>query len=493
MKTTKLIGRAASAAVLAGSLAACSDFISGAGGNTNLLPDASAAQLFTGIQVNTFFWNENQISRITAMWLNQAAGTDRQFSLIDQYVYDEEDADGEMSSLYGATGLRDIRIAEAKTDSVGFQTFNAVLKIHEAFLFGEAASIFGDLPYSTALDPANLATLDKQEAVYAAVQTLLSQAITQMVPAAQAAEAGQLSARDLNFGGNQARWRAVAHSLKARFYMHWVEAQAAGGAAATAANTACGGNCLTKALAEAQLGIQTSAGNWRDIRTATATETNLWYQFNSDRSGYISGGKLLIDMLKANSDPRLPLYFTVSSNGTYRGSPPGTIAGDPGQASSQINTTATGYADAGADLPIITCAETYFIVAEAQYRLGNEAAANTALQSGIACHETQLGLATNSIPRPAALTGAALLAEIIRQKYIVLYLNMEAFNDYKRTCLPSLTTVKAGTNIANVHVPGRLYYSQTERLANSNIPAPGTGANGDYNTNDPVHCTAAGA
>ena len=500
--TTKVAGRALCAALLAGSLGACGDFISDVPENTNLVTDASAAQLFTSIQVNTFFTNESQLSRITAMWLNQMAGTDRQFATIDQYTIDEEDADGEMSGLYIGGGLQDIKIARQLTQDQGFTHFNAILKIHEAFLFGMGASIWGDLPYRNAgggVGGTPLATLDPQEQIYADVQTLLDQAITQLSGAANPGETGLLSSRDVNFGGDAAQWRAVAYSLKARLYMHWVEAQAAGRASAT---TACAGNCLTKALAAAQNGISSAGGNWNGVHTSTSTETNIWYQFVNDRSGYISGGALLINFLNARSDPRRELYFTTSG-GTYAGSQPGTGApGDPGTNASQLNTSSGGYADPAAELPIITCAETYFIIAEAQYRLGAEPAARAATRAGVACHLAQLGLASDAAAVDAALgggaafnalTGAALLAEIIRQKYIALFLNMEAYNDYKRTCLPNLTPIKAGTNLQGEPVPDRLFYGQTERQANpENIPTPQEqqSANGGRNENDPASCPA---
>lgn len=41
-----------------------------------------------------------------------------------------------------------------------------------------------------------------------------------------------------------------------------------------------------------------------------------------DRSGYISAGKFLVDLLKSTNDPRLEMYFS-SSNGQVTGAPPG--------------------------------------------------------------------------------------------------------------------------------------------------------------------------
>src|SRR3954451_10807680 len=475
------VGRALGAAVLAASLGACGNFINDVPGNENVVQNASVAQLFTSIQLNTWLLNEGHLSRLSSLWLNQMAGIDRQFSSLDKYVFGEDEVDTEMSALYPGGGLYDLRLARAKADSQSLSATSAVLKVHEAYLFGMAASIWGDLPYSQAGGGAEnpQSPVDAQEAIYASMQTLLDQAIATFGAAASASDAALLSDRDMSFHGNLTAWRQVAYSLKARFYMHWVEAQAAGGAAATAANTACGGNCLTKALAAAQLGINAAGNDWDSLHSTAATEANWWNQFNSERSGYIAGGALIIDSMKARVDPRLDLYFAGPSS---VGSKPGQDNGSP----PPLNISSSGIAAADAPLPLITCAETQFIIAEAQYRLGATAAANTALQAGIACQEARFGL---NIPNPPALAGAALFHEIMIQKYFALFLNMEAWNDYKRTCEPNVAAaVKVGGSLAAKPIPSRVFYGESERQSNPNLSTPGSGNNGLRNRNDPVSC-----
>jgi len=485
--TTKVLGGALGAALLAGTVG-CNDFISGVPDNTNLLTDVTPAQLFTAVQVTTGFWSESQIARFSSMWMNQLAGTDRQFTAYDAYNFGEQDVDAEFATAYGPGGLVDIRKARAAADSQGMHVLDAILKVHEAYLMGMTASIFGDIPYSEALVPGTPAHLDAQAAVYASLQTLLDQAITQLGTAATVGEQGILTAREQNFAGNRTKWTEVANTLKARYYMHWVEAQAAGGAAATAAGTACGGNCIAKALAAANSGISVAGNTWRTVHTGTATETNFWYQFQNDRFGYISGGKVLIDFLKSRSDPRLQIYYTAQTGGTYNGSAPGSSASDPGTGASQLNTGSGGFAAPGARIPIVSCAENFLIIAEAQYRLGATAAAQTALTSGTQCALAQSGSsATAASVLPAVMpTGAALFTEIGMQKYAAEFLNLEAWNDYKRTCVPPLGAAKVGTNIATVPIPGRLYYGLTERQTNPNVPGPD--AQPVRNTNDPVSC-----
>jgi hypothetical protein len=474
-------GRAVCAALLATSLGACSDFINDVPGNENAVQNASVSQLFTSIQLSTWLFNEGHLSRLSSLWTNQMAGIDRQFSSLDKYVFGEDETDEEMSALYPGGGLYDLRLARARADSATLVHTAAVLKVHEAFLFGMAASVWGDLPYSQAGGGAENpeSPVDAQEAVYASVQTLLDEAIATLGTAASGSDQALLGDRDMSFGGNSAAWRRVAFSLKARFYMHWVEAQAAGGASATAANTACAGNCLTKALAAAGNGINTAAGDWLSVHSTAATESNWWFQFNSERSGYVAAGELTVDSLAARGDPRLAIYF----NGPpFVGSRPGE---DNGTAST-LNTNAGGIAASDAGLPLITCAETQFIIAEAQYRSGATAAANTALQAGIACQEGHFGV---DVPAVGALAGAALIHEITLQKYFAGFLNMETWNDYKRNCEPNIAAaVKVGGSLAAKPIPSRMFYGESERQSNSNLSTPGSGNNGLRNRNDPVSC-----
>jgi hypothetical protein len=187
----------------------------------------------------------------------------------------------------------------------------------------------------------------------------------------------------------------------------------------------------------------------------------------------------MVDSLKARVDPRLDIYFAGPSS-------VGSRPGEDNGSATPLNTESGGIAAADAPLPMITCAETQFIIAEAQYRLGATAAANTALQAGIACQESRFGV---NIPNPPALTGAALLHEIMMQKYFALFLNMEAWNDYKRTCEPNVAAaVKVGGLLATDPIPARVFYGESERQSNSNLSTPGSGNNGLRNRNDPVSC-----
>lgn len=500
MSNRKWTGRAFGAALLVGSLGAC-DFIT-AEVDPNQITTPTLPSLYVSTQLSTLLMAEGNLARVAAVWTQQLSGADRQFIEIDSYQVDETTGDNEFNSLYTGGGLIDIRKGIAIADSVGCPQCAALFQIHEAYQVGMAASIWGDIPYSGILVLGEPAALDPQAQVYAAVQALLDEAIASLsvAPTGGAlvfynqlptlyATSGVTGPRD------RAAWIATANTLKARFYLHWVEAQLAGGAAAAQAQTACGGNCLTKAEAAAESGIETHLRDWRAGHSTAATESSLWYQFFDERAGYIVAGQYLVNLLQdttviGTADPRLPLYFSQvgpDTARTFRGKPAG--GANPGASSLAELPSGRGAGDREYAVPIVTCAENYFILAEVNYYQSEPAAARDAFREGVMCAAALQGIAdtlggplltTRLNNRVNAATGPALLSEIITQKYIAGFQNIEVYNDYKRTCLPDIPTVSGG------EIPGRLLYSQQERQTNPNIPSPDQQP--DFNTNDPVRC-----
>lgn len=447
------VRRALGAVLLTGALGAC-DFIDPITTNPNAVPDAALDQLFTGIQVNTWFFGEGQISRLSALWTQQMTGTDRQFTALDQYIFNEQDTDDEFQAIYTGGGLVDLKEAKALAAEQGRSDYAAILKIHEAYLFGMAASLWGDIPYSEAADPEiETPTLDDQADVYAAVQALLSDAIGDL------GGGGGPGAVDFNFGGDAAAWRAVARTLKARLHMHWAESDP---------------SRYAQAISEAQQGIQEASGNWEAVHGSAAFENNVWHQFARDRSGYISSGDHLLPMMREAADPRLAAYFNEVADGGY-------LAPFESGASAASQISETGRAAPDANFPLVTCAENGYILAEAHYMTGSESAAQSAAQGALACQEAYYGVDLSGVKATTGgLAGQSLLNAIMDQKYIAQFLNIDVWNDYKRTCLPAITPRSGG-------VPGRFFYGLTERQTNpDNIPEPAQQP--DRNDNDPAGC-----
>ena len=309
-----------------------------------------------------------------------------------------------------------------------------------------AADIWGDVPYSEAVQDIATPKLDKQMDVYAAVETLLASALTDL----SSGVGNGPGAADLVYAGNRQKWIDFAHTLRARYYLHQAEVDPAN---------------YARALAEAQLGIKTG-NDYTSYHSDLPAESNQWYQFQvNDRSGYMLAGEALVDTLKNRGDPRLAQYYGTNGSGQFVGSKPG----------ENNDATASDLSDTRLDpafrQPLVTWRENQLIIAEAAYQTGDQVTALNALNAV----RTDAGLT------PVALSGAALLAEIMTQKWIEDFQKVETFQDYNRTCLPRLTPAPGATAI-----PGRYLYPSNERNSNPNIPAPSQQP--VRNQNDPNAC-----
>ena len=96
---------------------ACSDFLSGEklDSDPNRPTSAEAAQLFTSIQVNSYYIVNGHAARVLAMWMQQMAGTDRQYRGYDQYSI-TEGLFGEYTAAYTGGGLIDMRAIQAEAE-----------------------------------------------------------------------------------------------------------------------------------------------------------------------------------------------------------------------------------------------------------------------------------------------------------------------------------------------------------------------------------------
>ncbi|MGK7313113.1 MAG: SusD/RagB family nutrient-binding outer membrane lipoprotein [Candidatus Longimicrobiales bacterium M2_2A_002] len=419
------------AVLLAASIGGCGDLVDldAPTSNPNTVGEAGMSQLLVSAQVNSFFYNESELARISALWTQQLLGADRQFETLELFQYGETDGEDNWSLLYRQGGLLEIREGIAKAVEQENEIAAGILKIHEAYLVGMAASWWGAIPYSEAVNlefptPA----LDAQLDVYAAVQTLLSDAISDLQTGTQL-DADVVGDTDMNFGADAAKWIAVAHSLKARFYLHVANADA----------TAYG-----SAFSEAAQGVQDPADNWVGVHTTTATENNLWYMFQRDRSGYIIPDPDMVTMLEDRTDPRRDIYFNADAD--------------------NINIPAT----ASYDQPIVSCSETYGIMAEAALAgAGTEQDARDALQAMVEdCQEPyweEITGAPVDIPVDAQTIAAAdLLSEVMTEKYIAQFLNPDVWMDLRRTCLPDVPL--------SAPLPVAMFYPDVERQTNPNVP-----------------------
>jgi hypothetical protein len=398
---------------------------------------ATSNQLLASIGQNANILLNGPAARFSAMWTQQMAGTDRQYQSFGLYQgLTESNYDAIWSAVYTGGGLVDIRNVEAGAQAAGDRTTLGIAEVWEAIFVGTAADLWGDVPYSdiSSTQP----KLDKQADVYAALQKVLDAAVADLGAGTGAGPGGV----DLIYNGDRTKWLAAAHSMKARLFLHTAKAN---------------NSAYASALAEAQQGIRSPSGNFLTWSSTVAGEQNIWQQFFINRDSYMRAGKNLVDLMKARNDPRLPQYFGLDGANAYGGAAPGQNL--DGFTMSWLS-TARGAPDFRQ--PFITSEDNNLVIAEAQYRGGTAAVALTTLNT----ERTALGLAA----LPVTTTGAAVLTAILDEKYVATFQQIEAYNDWRRTCWPNIAPA---SNTFNGNVPPRFFYASIEITANANIPALG--------------------
>jgi starch-binding outer membrane protein, SusD/RagB family len=454
----RTLTRTAAALSLSAALAGCSSFLDAekAERDPNFPSAASRDQLFVGAQANIFAQQEGPLAMIACQWMQQCSGINGRFvQQQDNYSVNAQTFDIPFQEIYSSGGLLSLRTVQASAEAEGNVVYAGIAKVLEALLIGTTADIWGDIPYRDAVADNPTPAFDPQQQVYSDVQALLDEAITDIGGAGNGPGAVDLFFGSSDLATQKAQWIAVARTLKARYHLHTVERL--GNAAYTAARTA------------ALQGIGSAANDLRTLHAGATAERNMWTQFQNT-SGFgldLVAGRRLVDLMIADSDPRLPEYFGQNELGGYGGFDvtTGTTPGD------QISPLAGS--DRHADdfrQPIVTWEENQLIIAEASLVLGDAATAQARLDAVRAAH--------GKASKPATLQA------IMEEKYISLFQNLEVWNDWKRTCFPTLRPA-----VAKTAIPGRLPYGQTEEQTNPNTP-PAADQNlfTVRNWNDPNGC-----
>lgn len=408
------------------SLFSCSNYTDGINENPNSFTSAPGNLIVGQAELTVVKISASNSSRYGGIFTDQFTGSERQYETVNNYGVVAGDFNDAWGDLY-TRGVAQARLANEAGAEAGDLLLVGVSQIMEALLMGEAASLWGDVPYSTAFDFTTNPdpTYDSQASVFTAVQDLLDKAI---------ANVGDASVRNVYgtpvFVGNDALWAEVAHSLKARCYLVQKD--------------------YPNALLEAKQGISSASADLLSDHTDANGARNMYWQFvEVDRSGYLtvtdSNLQKLLDgrrerlLLTPGDSNRMAKYFSGN----------------------ELNTSDDGYFGAEAPFQIVSWIETKLIEAEAAQRTGGDATTPF--------NEVRDYLATRydgDFPHTSA-SGTDLLAQILEEKYISLPGSLQVFHDVRRTNNLIEVPIK-GTG--NTTIPQRFYYPQVEINANDNFP-----------------------
>ncbi|MCC7232766.1 MAG: SusD/RagB family nutrient-binding outer membrane lipoprotein [Bacteroidia bacterium] len=426
-------------------------YFEGVNDDPNSPTDVPPSVLLPSIQAEIAWAQGGDMARFTSLLIQQVRGASRQFTVYETYNFTEDDFDNLWRLNLYAGPLMDLYTLNKICKDKGYIHYGAVGNIMMAYGLMITTDCFGNAPYSQAFQGTqNISpAYDSQESLYADMNTLLDEAIAALdAPDGSGVEVGS---EDFVYGGDYTLWKKFAWSLKARLAIH--KTKVPGSNAAADAITAINNGGFTSNSDDAQFNFYPGP-----------TTDSPWFQYIEQRDdiAYTDSAGTLVTLtdqiMPSMNDPRRSIYLSGTTLGDFYG---------------------------GETAPVffMTYFEMKFIEAEAKERTGDDAGAQTALNDAVTAQMTKVGVSaadiTTFLAANCVLTGTQQdkIDQIMTQKYIAMYLQPEAWTDWRRTNIPALTS-----NLSGSQIPRRFIYPQSETDNNkasrdAAVAAMGCGSN----------------
>lgn len=463
-------------------LLSCESLVDDLNVDPNNPAGASPSLMLTGAQVADVLVHEGELARRAGMWSGYFNGIFLQYLNYQQYNVNAGDFSGPWADVYTGV-IKNTRIIQREAGALNDRRLVGIAKIVEAHAAGTATALWGDIPFAQVYDPQSPnPAYDAQADVYAALQNQLSSAIEDLSSGAGL----PLGNADIFFSGDEDKWTEVAHTLKARYYLHT--------------------RAYEQAYQEARQGISdTSASLLAPHGQILGANRNVYYQFLVDeRPAYLSAqGAYLPALLDPDSDnyrgnaktdetARFRYFYITDQQD--RGKVRNEL--EPNYLSELVNRKPNGYFSLDNSFPLVTYEENLLILAEAGARTAGLATGLEHLntlrefmaEGGSINPEylpegeleypsryepyTEEDFAPGGIENAGGLTPQqALLKEVLEERYVTFYGQLEGFNDLKRTAAETPVRVGVPPN-AGGQLPARFLYPQTEIDNNRSTPQP---------------------
>ncbi|MEM7367323.1 MAG: SusD/RagB family nutrient-binding outer membrane lipoprotein [Bacteroidota bacterium] len=434
--------------------------------NPNAPADAPAAFVLPGALVDLSYFTDYQMNiNYIGLWVQQhASGA---YPEEDQYSPRLADIDFFWNNLYD-NSMKDFRhiIDNGTTNQI------AVAKIMSSYGFMVLTDIWGDIPYSQALQAEQggdflTPVLDPQADVYTGILKDLDDAVSMIDKEA----IDGFSEEDLIFGGDMDLWEKFGNSLRLRAFMHLSEVDPA--RAETGVKEMLAKPLMTSHEENAAIHYIDVSGNKNPIHSRF-----------SGRSNDFRASKSMVDRLIGSgdtinpADPRTSVYVQRNSLGSYVGIPNGVDGlGDVGRDNSTSCKLGEVFLAADAPAYFMTWTEVEFLKAEAAERGWSAEEPKTAYEQAIKVSMWQHGIIDDEAIQDfledanIAYDATKGMELISTQKWIAMFgQSLESWTNFRRTGFPVLPIA---LNDQNGGVfPKRLTYPNVESTTNgTNVTA----------------------
>jgi len=371
-----------------------------------------------------------------------------QYNDEEQYVPRRGSIDGIWNTLY-ASVISDAQSMEALAKTEGNTNMEGISLVLQANSFQILTDLYGPIPYSEFNKPGVLKPkYDSQETVYVGIVDLLTKA-----DALLASGTGNVPATsDLIYGGNAAKWRKLANSLKFKALMRISKQKNVSAQLQAIVNA---GQLMASNDDSAQLAYLPAQPDANPIYETIVFGSRFEYKVSS----------VLVTKLQALADPRLQVYAKVNNAGLYVGNIPGVE-----NPSNYNGFSSFGTIYQSATLPgvIMSYAQSEFLLAEAineGFVTGGVSAALAEYKKAITANFKFNGIEASAAAYVARVNieftnQAAARVQIGEQSWLALFgQGFEAWTEWRRTGYPALSPV---ANAKEATIPSRLYYNSQE-------------------------------
>lgn len=408
--------------------------------------EANLPTLLSAVEVGTMNSFEGDLARTTSILVQHHVGAQSQSESAQFYNLIEDQFNNQWAQLY-----QTLENAKQLTEmaSTNNPYYGGIGRVLTAMNLGLLTDLWDEIPYSEALlikDKVLSPKFDKQEVVLGGIINTLDEAILNLSQASSS-NLALPGADDLIFGGDVNLWLKTAYTLKARYLNRYSNK---------------GSYDPVAILASLSQGISDNAENCMAVHGA-GNASNQWYAFENTR-GYIVSAQPIIDsLLLRPADSRIGYYFSSNDTGAYVGSPLD-ITND-NEFISRFGTYLAG--SESTPFPLVTFAEAKFIEAEVLARTMAPTASDALNDAIKASCQAVSGGAFSGDTLATYTASNTDVSRVMYEKWLAMFGQVEAYNDYRRTGYPNLTPNPAG-NIPTI--PARMPVPQQERVNNSNAP-----------------------
>lgn len=456
------------------SLGGCKDFLDINDTPNNPLEVPASTLLPTGL-AGTAFANSNELNRFASTIMSVTTGASGSPADYDRYIINGDDfANSWSSELYTGALVNYKKLIEVSEANNG-PAYAGIGKIMTALSFAMTTDIWGDIPYSEALEgDLGITTpkIDSQKDIYLGNSGANIKGLFDLTKEGLAdldkVSALKPGSDDIVFKGDIEKWKRAGNSLLLKLAMQISSVEPA------RAKTE-----IDAVISKNQYINSNSQNLAINFGGQTGSQAPIWtLTYNSLFQNELLISTRFVNLLNGTKDPRLPLFVTkptgsyVTVDNGFGGIFP------PFDDRSKYNDYATGK-DGEGPTRLVTYAQTCFNLAEAVVRLGATGNAQALYEAGIKASMTDAGVSTDDITKfftdnvsTITLSGnnEHKIEQIITQKYIAQFANgLEQWNDWRRTGYPILAPHQNAGGIDGTR-PVRAVYLSSEVQRNPNFP-----------------------